>query len=327
MRKKTYIGIFLGIVIFIMTVMFFYISGYRFTPLDAAKAHFDVGKNSVSLGDVDFGWGKVYLFKIPKGSRTVIAIKNGFLWRAPAAVYFDQTSAEVINTVGLLSYNGNNGQATVFAVETFDPNIAFVEAGPMGMRTTKEVKVGTPVIFSWDKAIQPTELKPKALTNNGVPLYEYRYPKNTNVISHDELKWYPVDSSLLSESINESPTIEYTGYNPETISADYIPNIEAVIEMYVITPQAYTDHWNWNIIAGNEKSDPSVGIVVAYYIQENTPNKPQFMIKHTIPGAGEVLITGFSGATIYLKSQKGHGTFTLTPNGENGGKVDWTPNS
>jgi len=289
-----------------MAVLIFYISGYRFTPLDAAKAHFDVGENSVSFEDVDFGWGKVYLFKTPKGPRTVIAIKNGFLWRAPAAVHYDQTSSDVINTVGWMSYNDNKGQATVFAVETFDPNIVSVEAGPIGERTTKEVKVGTPIIFSWNNVIQPNELKPVALTTNGVPLYEYRYPKNTNGTRNDELKWYPVngDAPLLLGSKDESPTITHTGQNPEIITDDQLANDGAIKEIFNITPQAYVDR-NWNIIAGNEKSDPSVGIVVAYYIQENSPNKPQFQKTHAIPGAGEISITGFSGSTIYLKSQTG----------------------
>lgn len=147
----------------------------------------------MSFGDVNFGWGEVYLFNTPKGPRSVLAIKSGFLWRAPTAVHFDQTLSDKINTVGWMSYGDSKHQATVFAVETSDPNVAFVEVGPSGEQLKKEVKVGTPVIFSWNKLIQSGELKPIAFLKDGTPLYEYRYPKNTNVISSDDLKWYPVN--------------------------------------------------------------------------------------------------------------------------------------
>jgi hypothetical protein len=63
------------IVIFIVLVFCFFAGNYRFTPLAAAKAHFDVGRSAVSLGDVDFGWSKVYVFDTTTGPRTVISIK------------------------------------------------------------------------------------------------------------------------------------------------------------------------------------------------------------------------------------------------------------
>ncbi|HHY24733.1 MAG TPA: hypothetical protein GX527_11005 [Clostridiaceae bacterium] len=179
------------VVIFIVLVFSFFSGNYRFTPLAAAKAHFDVGMNAVSLGDVDFGWSHIYVFNTDNGPRTVISIKSLFLWRAPAAVHF-QSSTDEIKTVGWMSYFDKKGQATVFAVETSNPTIAFIEAGPPNERIRKEVKVDTPIIFSWNRGLQFNNLKPIAFSTDGTPLYEYRYPENTTVIRSEELKWYSV---------------------------------------------------------------------------------------------------------------------------------------
>lgn len=178
-----------AIVIFIVLIFGFFAGNYRFTPLAAAKAHFDVGRNAVSLGDADFGWSKVYIFDTNNGPRTVISIKSLFLWRAPAAVHF-QPSIDEIKTIGWMSYIDRRGQATVFAAETSDPEIAFIEAGPPNERIRKEIEVDSPIIFSWNTRVQSNDLKPIALSKDGTPLYEYRYPKNTNVFRSEDLKWY-----------------------------------------------------------------------------------------------------------------------------------------
>ncbi|OPX86179.1 MAG: hypothetical protein A4E53_03089 [Pelotomaculum sp. PtaB.Bin104] len=77
-------------------------------------------------------------------------------------------------------------------METSDPKIAFIEVGEPNKRTRKEIKVDSPIIFSWDTGVQFNDLKPVAFSIDGTPLYEYRYPKNTNVFRDEELKWYPV---------------------------------------------------------------------------------------------------------------------------------------
>ncbi|TWH56976.1 hypothetical protein DesLBE_1233 [Desulfitobacterium sp. LBE] len=182
-------------VILVMVLVFgYYFAGdYRVTPLAAAKAHSDVGENAEPLGDVDFGWSKVYILDTDKGPRTVISIKSSLLWRAPVAVHIEK-SADPIETVGWMSYTDNRGQAAVLAVETTDPQIAFIEAGPKDDRVRKEITEGSPAIFSWHKAIQANnELNAIALSAEGNTLYEYRYPKNTNVFRSEEFKWYSVD--------------------------------------------------------------------------------------------------------------------------------------
>lgn len=85
---------------------FLYSSGYRFSPYDAALAHFDVNKSATEFGDVNFRLSRVYLFNTPNGPRTVIATKEGLLWRAPVPVRFPKSSDQ-IKTVGWMSYKGH----------------------------------------------------------------------------------------------------------------------------------------------------------------------------------------------------------------------------
>ena len=134
----------------------------------------------MSLGDVDFGWGKVFVFDTANGPRTVISIKSWFLWRAPAAVHFEK-STDAIRAIGWMSYFDKRGQATVFAVETSDPEISFIEAGPEDDRVRKEIKTGSPTVFSWNRALRSNdELNAIAYSIDDKALYEYRYPKSHN---------------------------------------------------------------------------------------------------------------------------------------------------
>jgi len=50
-----------------------YISGYRFTGLQAAKAHFAVSKNPEYVDSVNYDWGTVFLLDTQEGPRTIIS--------------------------------------------------------------------------------------------------------------------------------------------------------------------------------------------------------------------------------------------------------------
>ncbi|AHF08416.1 hypothetical protein DESME_02215 [Desulfitobacterium metallireducens DSM 15288] len=47
-----------------------------------------------------------------------------------------------------MSYNGRQGHVMAFAVETEDPTVAYIQAGPTTDRVKKEITVKEPVIFS-----------------------------------------------------------------------------------------------------------------------------------------------------------------------------------
>jgi hypothetical protein len=116
--------------------------------------------------------------------------------------------------------------------------------------------------------------------------------------------------------------------NPEIVTGNFIPNGGALMEYYDFSQNIYVDHLNWNISAGAQKSDPTIGVIIVYYLPPNPTHADHKATQtiHTIPGAGKVSITGFSGSTIYLKSDTGSGTFTLTPKGKDGGDINWVPN-
>lgn len=168
-----------------------YAAGYRLSPLDAAKAHFDVGQDARLLGEVDFGWSKVYFLDTDDGPKSVIAVKSLVLWRAPVATYANHTE-NPINTVGSLNYRDNKGQLTTFAVKVTDPDIEYIEIGPETHRIKKAVEDDKLIIFSWEEAINHNDLNPVALSADGQILYEYRYANNTNIIKLEDLKWYRI---------------------------------------------------------------------------------------------------------------------------------------
>ncbi len=47
-----------GLFFLSLFILFLYFSGYRFSGLEAAKAHPAVGKDAEPFGEVDMGWGK-----------------------------------------------------------------------------------------------------------------------------------------------------------------------------------------------------------------------------------------------------------------------------
>ncbi|MCL6559097.1 MAG: hypothetical protein K6U74_09900 [Firmicutes bacterium] len=169
-----------------------YIGGYRWSPIAAAKAEFDVGAHAVAFGAVDYPWGQVLLVDTPHGPRTVLLRKHGFLWRAPGDTYFDNRT-DPVTTVGWLSYASTQGQATVFAVKTTDSQVAWIAAGPSSARQRKAIEVGKPVIFSWNQAITWYELQPVAFSKTDQPLYAYRLPKNKTTVGPNDIRWYPVN--------------------------------------------------------------------------------------------------------------------------------------
>lgn len=181
------------VVIIFIIVFSFHTNGYRTSPLGAAKAHIPERDNLVLLEEVDCSWSKVYVFDTENGSRTAISVKSGFLWNSPVVVRIDK-SDDPVKTVGWMSYYGKENEVTVLAVETTDPQIAYIEAGPTENRIKKEVVKDKLTVLTWDKVIEANnELQAVALAKDGSPLYEYRFPKNTTVFKNEDLKWYSVN--------------------------------------------------------------------------------------------------------------------------------------
>lgn len=191
-HKKLASGTVVIVLIMVIVIWFLYSRGYRFTAFDASKANPDVGKQAELLGSIDYDWAKVYFFDTTKEHRTVLVIKEGLLWKAPTTVYINHNS-DVVKTVGWMSFNDTKGQVMAIAVVTSDPNVSYVEIGSSTEKIRKEAKVGVPMLFSWKKVIEFNDLKPTAYSKDGKPLYEDRFPKNTNTVSTDDIRWYYVN--------------------------------------------------------------------------------------------------------------------------------------
>jgi len=193
-HKKVASGAVAVALITVIVVWLLYSEGYRLTALDASKANSYVGKQIDLLGSIDYDWAKVYFFNTPKDDRTVLAIKEGLLWKAPTTVYINHNS-DIVQTVGWISVNEPKGQVMAMAVVTSDPSVSYVEIGPSTEKIRKEAKSGVPMLFSWKKVIDFNDLKPTAYSKDGKPLYEYRFPKNTNTVSTADIRWYSVNGA------------------------------------------------------------------------------------------------------------------------------------
>lgn len=182
----------LAVVILISGLVYF--SGYRLTGLQAAKTNSFVPKDAILLDQVDYSWGSVYILDSSEKPITAISHKKlGFLWVSRASSYFFHNN-DPVKTIGGMIVSDQGKEATVFSVLVNDSQVAFIEAGAEGERQRKNVVLGEPVTFSWDKPIFFHDLNPLALDQAGNILYEYRYASPTYTRSED-LKWYAVDSN------------------------------------------------------------------------------------------------------------------------------------
>lgn len=174
-------------VISILVLGFLFITGYRLTGIQAAKAHFEIGRDAQLLGYERYDWGNIYIFNTSKGYRTAISQRLGFLWRAKNAFYTYENS-DLIKTIG----GGSNEKATLYALEVTDEKVAYIEIGTGIDRIRKNVSDASPIIFSWNKSISWNDFNGIAYSKDGEQIYEYRYPKDTNYLNHQDLRWYPI---------------------------------------------------------------------------------------------------------------------------------------
>ncbi len=184
-----------GLFFLSLFILILYVSGYRFSGLEAAKAHLVVGKDAEPFGEVDMGWGKVYLLNTADGPLTVGCYRTGILWRCPVSISFYDNSTDAVQNVGWMNWaNGENEQITVLAVRATDPRVTYIEAGEPLERVRKNISTDTTVIFNWSKAMFGWALEPVALDSEGHILYEYRLPKNATYerIGYGySRRWYP----------------------------------------------------------------------------------------------------------------------------------------
>ncbi|MCY6485409.1 hypothetical protein OW763_13820 [Clostridium aestuarii] len=184
--KKNKILIINLVLLFILISVYLYTMGYRLTEVEAAKVHLGVGKNAQLFEQVNYKWGTVCLFNTPKGPRTAIAEKYMFLWKTRVAFHMTN-SQDLIKTVGW----ANNEKCTVYAVESTDDNLAYIEMGSGSDRIKIYSEENEPMIFQWSKPIRWNDFNGIAYSKNGEAIYEFRYPKG-NVLNISEIRWFPI---------------------------------------------------------------------------------------------------------------------------------------
>ncbi len=190
-RYKTLVYFIIVLILF-MTVLFF--SKSRFTPIQAIKASLDSSITKI-LGEVKRNWASIYLLDTTDGLKTAYVTKDLILWNCGGFTYFfdDVIENDAVKTVGWMSMTDkNNRQLTVFAIQSNDPNVRFIEAGPGTDRIRETIDLNKTAIFSWDMAIQWNDLVAVAFDKDSNPLYRYGYPENVNIIKGEDLRWYKI---------------------------------------------------------------------------------------------------------------------------------------
>lgn len=173
------------------------IGGCRFTPIEAVKSSSFIKGNIKILEEVDRNWTKIYLLKTKDGIKTAAVEKKGILWSCSLVTYLfdDIIKNDKVKTVGWASISKeNNKQITVFAVQTNDPDVKFIEAGPNSDRQRKNIDSNEIVIFTWDKTFN-SDINAIAFNKDNLQVYKYEYnPKHLNVTDSKELRWYSLDN-------------------------------------------------------------------------------------------------------------------------------------
>ncbi|MCD8510427.1 MAG: hypothetical protein LRY73_11560 [Bacillus sp. (in: Bacteria)] len=177
-------------------VLFFYffgLTGYRFTPLSAAKGNPFISSDYELIDEFHGETAFLYLFKSEEEEmyRTVLSEREGIFYRSPVSISIPMTYNQ-IRTIGAMSSANDNGESfSLLVIESFDEDVAYIEAGRELKRERQEVKKGESVTFLFPYSKQIDHLNAIAFNEDGEKLYYYGYPNNQIFPNYKDLKWYP----------------------------------------------------------------------------------------------------------------------------------------
>ena len=181
--------------VLIVIMLIYFLGGYRFTALSAAKSNVYLPKDAQLMEQYDSDSSVIFLFKSDKEKmyRTVLAEKKAFFYQSRLSTYIPYNSDE-IQTVGGISYTTKNNMASLLSVISYDEEVAYIEAGIEPYRESKEIKKGELTTFLFSTNNQIDQLHAVATNKEGEALYYYGYPKNAPTINlNKDLKWYKID--------------------------------------------------------------------------------------------------------------------------------------
>ncbi|WP_432360670.1 hypothetical protein [Sporosarcina sp. UB5] len=189
MKKRDFV-----IPLLIAITLIFYISGYRFTALSAAKSNSFLPKNAELMDQYETGSSVIFLFNIAEEERyqTVLSEKSGVLFRSTVSTVIPY-STDKIQTVGGMSITTRNDEATLLSVISYDEEVAYIEAGVEPYVERKEINKGERISFLFPFSKQIDFLYPAAFNKDGKKLYYYGYPKDTNVLKSEDFKWHKIE--------------------------------------------------------------------------------------------------------------------------------------
>ncbi|WP_252504015.1 hypothetical protein [Sporosarcina sp. Marseille-Q4943] len=189
MKKRKFV-----IPVLIVITLIFFISGYRFTALSAAKSNSFLPKDAELVEQYDTGSSVIFLFNIDEEERyqTVLVEKSGVFYRSSVSTDIPYSS-DKIQTVGGMSVTTRNDEATLLSVISYDEEVAYIEAGVEPNVERKEINKGQRITFLFPFSEQIDFLYPAAFNSDGKKLYYYGYPKDTHVLKSEDLKWHKID--------------------------------------------------------------------------------------------------------------------------------------
>lgn len=190
--KKVIITLF---IILIVYGILLFITGYRFSPLEAAKANGSLSESVTLLDETNRDWVDFYYFKDNNKNQylTVIVDPKGFLYVSRTSTWLYNPTDE-IKTMGSSSYMDKKGhQLTTLLVSSDSAEVAYIEAGPESNRTKLEIEKGETLLFEFDNLINHNDMNPIAYDQDGKALYYYGYPKNVSYMKTGDYKWHEVE--------------------------------------------------------------------------------------------------------------------------------------
>lgn len=177
-------------------ILIFFVSGYRFTSISAAKANAFLLKDAVMIEEYNTGSSVIFLFKSDEEKlyQSLLSEKSGLFFRSSSSTNIPYSSDE-LQTVGGFSFTTEKDAATLLSVVSNDEKVAYIEAGVEPNRERKEIHKGERISFLFLFSEQIDFLNPTAFDKEGKALYYYGLPKNVNHVNiPEDLKWYKIDN-------------------------------------------------------------------------------------------------------------------------------------
>jgi hypothetical protein len=180
--------------ILVVIILILIITGYRFTALSAAKSNSFVSRDFEVIEKYDTGSSVIFLFKSDEKELflTVLSEKSGLFYRSNLSTYIPYSS-DTLQTVGGLSFTTNSEAFSFISIQSYDDEVAYIEAGEDSNLERKEINKGERIYFLFPFSKQIDFLNATAFNKDGKKLYYYGYPKETNIINGMDLNWHKVD--------------------------------------------------------------------------------------------------------------------------------------